>query len=260
MVNVPCQPIQYLVDAYLDGELDLVKNIEIEQHLSRCPACRAFYDARQRMGADVRSGTTYFSAPAATERRLTQALDRLEGNTLRRFAVAPKWLGLAASLAFAAVIGAGAAYWTAGPSEENRMAQEAVSNHVRSLRVASRMTDVSSSDQHTVKPWFNGKLNFSPPVLDLTGKGFALVGGRLDYLDNQPVAALVYRHRQHLINLFVWPATEAGHRPLRSLARQGYRVSHWSDGAMRYWVVSDLNPADLKTFCDLLQASEGHSR
>ena len=153
----------------------------------------------------IRAHAPCHTAPTATAARVRAAPNSGRGNPTTRFKPSPRWLSLAASVAFAAFLGAGVTYWVAQPSRDELLAREAVAGHVRSLMVAGRSTDVSSSDQHTVKPWFNGKLDFSPPVLDLTGEGFALVGGRLDYLANRPVAALVYRHRQHVINLFIWP-------------------------------------------------------
>jgi anti-sigma factor RsiW len=126
--------------------------------------------------------------------------------------------------------------------------------------VAGRLTDVSSSDSHTVKPWFNGKLDFAPPVLDLTTQGFPLVGGRLDYLANRSVAALVYRHRQHLIHLFVWPAVDRPDTAQHALTRQGYHVIYWSDAAMHYWAISDLNADALKSFSSLIQKQSATGR
>ena len=248
-----CERTQSLMDGYLDGELDLMSHLDIERHLKNCPVCQGIHENRRAMSAAIRSHATYFAASAMTKDRFRTALNQMEGSSEPARRLPRHWLNLAASVAFAAVIGAGVTYWLARPAAENMLAQEIVSSHVRSLMVASRATDVSSSDQHTVKPWFNGKLDFSPPVLDLTSQGFTLVGGRLDYLANRPVAALVYRHRQHVINLFVWPARQADGIP-RHLVQQGYQVFHWSDAAMNYWAVSDLNPDDLKTFGGLVQA------
>lgn len=131
------------------------------------------------------------------------------------------------------------------------MTSEVASAHIRSLQ-AKHVVDVVSSDRHEVKPWFNGKLDFSPPTPDLENEGFPLVGGRLDYLDGRPVAALVYRRREHLINLFVWPdaGTESG--DIRRETRQGYHLVHWSKAGMNHWLVSDLNPAELNELAQRL--------
>jgi anti-sigma factor RsiW len=159
---------------------------------------------------------------------------------------------LAASLALVA-LGAwwAARAWPPGPADD-RLGRELVAAHVRSL-LAEHLLDVRSSDRHTVKPWFLGKLNFAPPVPDLAGHDFPLAGGRLDYLDDRPVAACVYKRRQHVINLFVWPSDSAPNRGAGTATRQGYHLAHWCQGGMTYWAVSDLNEAELQEFARLIQ-------
>jgi anti-sigma factor RsiW len=145
--------------------------------------------------------------------------------------------------------------WSRSNAAENRLAEQVVAGHVRSLQVA-HLTDVASSDRHTVKPWFRGKLDFSPQVPDLSAHGYVLSGGRLDYLADRPVAALVYHRRDHAINVFSWPAADDAERPVRSLHRQGFNVRHWQRSGMTYWVVSDLNAQELDEFVRLFQ---GHT-
>ena len=132
------------------------------------------------------------------------------------------------------------------------LASDIVSSHVRSM-MANHITDVSSSDSHTVKPWFSGRLDYSPPTKDLTEQGFRLIGGRLDYLDGRPVAALVYQRSQHFINLFVWPSNSLAIREQEQLARQGYNLIHWTMSGMTYWLISELNLTELNECARLLK-------
>jgi len=138
------------------------------------------------------------------------------------------------------------------PAHDELIAQEIVSGHIRSL-MANHLSDVASTDQHTVKPWFDGKLTFAPPVVDLSQEGFPLIGGRLDYVDNKPVAALVYQRRLHYINVFIWPSNGGPDAAPVSEALEGYNILHWSQGGMASWAVSDVSTDELKTLGTLLQ-------
>lgn len=248
-----CQRVRSLMDALLDGELDLSTQLGVEQHLAGCPACHAIHQQQQALRTALRAEAGYHRARPALTAGIRSALDKLDAASGTKRRSAPRWLGLAASVAVAAMLGSGITFWLAGPAPDDRLIQEVIASHVRAQMVAGRTIDVSSSDSHTVKPWFNGKLDFAPPVLDLTTQGFPLVGGRLDYLTNRPVAALVYRHRQHLINLFVWPVVDRPDMATHALTRQGYQVIYWSDAAMHYWAISDLNADALASFSRLIQ-------
>ena len=248
-----CQEAQELLHSYLDGELDLVSSLELEHHLQACPSCSQAYHQQQALRAAIRAGSLYFTPPGHLPRRVRAALRSASPATGRPRLWAWRWLSLAASLAFIALM-----LWRLGPglpgsSTDDRLAPELVAGHVRSLMV-SHLTDVPSSDQHTVKPWFEGKLDFSPPVADVTEQGFPLVGGRLEYIGERAVAAVVYRHQQHVINLFIWPAPHEKDVGERRLTRQGFQLMHWAQAGMSYWVVSDLNARDLQAFVRALQA------
>jgi anti-sigma factor RsiW len=247
-----CQQTSELIHGYVDGEVDLVKSLEIEQHLADCPNCTKTYKGVRSLQSALRNDALRFQPSTGFEKRLRSAMRRESKPEQRPGWLQWRWL-LPAGLFAALVIGIlGVAGIFSRPSPDELLAQEVVSSHVRSL-MADHLTDVPSSDQHTVKPWFDGKLDFSPTVKDLAQQGFPLTGGRLDYIGNRPVAALVYQRRQHPINLFVWPATAAPATNEKALERQGYNVIRWSNGGMTYWAVSDLNLAELQQFAQLLQ-------
>lgn len=163
-----------------------------------------------------------------------------------------QWRGLGVGFASGVVLSIVVTLYHGINMQQERQADQVIDGHVRALMVA-HLSDVVSTDQHTVKPWFNGKLDYSPPVQDFAGEGFKLVGGRLDYLDERPVAALVYQHKLHIINLFVWPVRDKVSTGVGSVTRQGFNVTSWQLGGMQYWAVSDLNAVDLKRFAELLR-------
>ena len=247
-----CREAQELIHAYVDGELDLVRNLEMERHFHDCPACSAAYEKLRVMRSAIASNAPYFRPPDSFEARLRARLHEARETpaALRRMMPAWQWAAIAAAVLVAA---ASVTVLIRRPAGEQLIAQQVVAGHVRSL-MAAHLTDVPSSDQHTVKPWFNGRLDFSPPVHDFADRGFPLAGGRLDYIDDRPVAALVYRSRLHVINLFIWPARGLSNSTVREADRQGYHLLHWDNGGMVYWAVSDLNTAELKQFADLVKA------
>jgi anti-sigma factor RsiW len=247
--------LELQLDAYLDGELASRDAREFEAHLKECRNCARLHDARVALGAAIRAEVPALRAPDVLRTRLRTALRSAAGSPVasRRTPVRG-WrpLALAASLALVAV-----GSWRVA---SNRAAGEALSeqvltSHVRSL-MPGHLTDVVSSDQHTVKPWFNGKLDFSPAVYDFAGRGYPLIGGRLDYLGGRPVAALVYGRRQHLINVFIWPATQGSGRNPGETMRQGYHLLHWTTPEYTYWVVSDLGMTELRDFAQLVRAGD----
>jgi anti-sigma factor RsiW len=200
------------------------------------------------------SGNLYFEAPTDLSRRVRSAVRHASKAESARhpWRWFQGWTRKLAPIAAAAVVLLIALPLALRTSTEDRVAQDVVSSHVRSL-MASHLTDVASTDQHTVKPWFNGKLTFSPPVTDLAALGFPLTGGRLDYVDNHPAAALVYQHRKHFINLFIWPSARLSSSGEKFRTRQGYNTVHYSRDGMEFWAVSDMNQADLRDFARLVQ-------
>jgi anti-sigma factor RsiW len=250
---VSCEETQDLLHGYLDGELDLVRSLELEHHLQACPSCARAYQHQQALRSAIRAGSLYFTPPVHLQKRVRSAVRRASHAAGRPRGWSWRWLSVAASLAFVALMLWRLVPVLPGSSVDDRLTQELIAGHVRSLMV-SHLTDVPSSDQHTVKPWFEGKLDFSPPVAEVTAQGFPLVGGRLEYIGNRPVAALVYRHQQHVINLFIWPVPHEEDVRERTLTRQGYQLIHWAKAGMNYWVVSDLNARDLQAFVRAVQS------
>lgn len=238
------------LDAYVDRELDLVKSLELERHLGDCAACSKRYASVQALRSAVRE--VYHQPPASLERRVASAIGKHSKRERPRRELPWRWITVWASAAVLVVVSWSAFTLFARRSPDELLAREVVSNHVRSL-MAEHLSDVPSSDQHTVKPWFNGKLDFSPPVTDLTDEGFTLIGGRLDYLDGRAVAALVYQRRKHIINLFIWPSSGKSNAAGETTALQGYNVIQWRLGDMNCWAVSDLNNEELRQFVDLVK-------
>jgi anti-sigma factor RsiW len=245
-----CQQVHEFLDAYIDRELDLVTTLDFDRHLTECGACRATYEQHQQLHDSMQAQLPYFDVPKELEAKIRAGLrsaERDQDRAIRREWF-PHWRdwAIAASAVILLVSSALLFRTVRRPPASEFLADQVVSSHIRSL-MANHLTDVISSDQHIVKPWFSGKLDFAPVIKDLSSKGFPLVGGRLDYLDNRPVAALVYKRRQHTINLFLWPSPESDSGP-RNITIKGYNVVHGTKSHMAYWAVSDLNTAELNEF------------
>ena len=280
-----CDDNARLLHGYLDGELDLVRSLEIEEHLKICPDCAQELWNQQTLRKAFRSSSLYDRAPAGLADRIRASIASetagdadaaghepapasgaaenvpatkkasvvsMASKSLSSKGAAWGWLAVAA-----AILMVFAMSWRIGPglmrnANSNLLAEEIVSSHIRSLQ-PDHLYDVKSTDQHTVKPWFNGKLDFSPPVRDLAEDGYPLVGGRLDYVDHRAVAALVYQRRQHLINVFIWPEAKGTEEALKMKSVQGYNMIPWEGGGMYQCAVSDLNKGELEQFTELLR-------
>lgn len=246
-----CEEMAPLLEALLDGELDAVHAARAETHLAGCPACSAKYEDLRALRTALRADPVRERAPARLHARLNDLVGTAEASpTLRPIRprrVDPWWTGVAGFAAAACL----ALFAVVPALQSANLEHELVASHVRA-QLASHLTDVATSDQHVVKPWFGGKIDFSPPVVELASDGFPLVGGRLDYIGGRVVPAIVYRRGRHVINLFVWP--ERGGRAPAERSQDGYTLLNWTQGGMTFWAVSDVNKADLATFEKLLQA------
>ena len=243
------------LDAYLDGELAALDTRELETHLAQCPACAQFRDGRLALRAAIKARVPTFQAPDALRGRVQAALRSASpARDPGRIGAPAVWraLALAASLA---VVALGSWQLALRRPTGETLADDVLTSHIRSL-MPGHLTDVPSSDQHTVKPWFNGKLDFSPPVYDFAGRGYPLIGGRLDYVGGRSVAALVYGRRQHLINVLLWPAARGPTAASETQTRQGYHLLSWATPEYVYWAVSDLGLAELRDFAHLLQQAD----
>lgn len=238
-----CEFLARDLDRFVDGELDAEADAAARLHLGRCAECRTSVRDRQTLIRTIRL-LPYHEAP---ERLRTAVATRARRSRSMRVGV----IFAAAAVLVIAAGGAAALLRSGAPGGEPALVEQVVDSHLRSL-MADHLFDVRSTDQHTVKPWFIGRLDFSPPVTDLASIGFPLAGGRVDYVGGRPVAALVYQRRQHVINVFVAPGGPAnGDTPGGSM--RGFHVRHWSAGGMSFWAVSDLNDVELDQFVAALR-------
>jgi anti-sigma factor RsiW len=243
---VTCAEANRLIGPWLDDELDVRTTTEVGAHAARCPTCRREKEELLALRDTARERLPRFDPPPGLEDRLLRGV---RASAVPRLRPARRWMreiGLMAAAAAVAVVA------TSSLQRGNDPAGEIVDAHLRSLQ-AGHLTDVASTDQHTVKPWFQGRTDFGVPVRDFTAQGFPLVGGRLDMVDGRQVAALVYGRRQHLINLFVGPAADRD-RPVRTVSSRGYRVSSWAEGGLEYRLVTDIAPSEADQLVSLLRS------
>ncbi len=244
-----CGECRAHLSADLDRELDDRKTQALQNHLAGCVNCRQAYTALQGLSAHIRAHAPYRDAPAYLAARVMDSLPIAQQTKQR----AAHWNGWSMGTVFASLLalGVSVSLYLAIPTPQQQLANEVLASHVRSLQV-DHLSDVASSDRHIIKPWFNGKLDFSPQVVDYTTEGFPLIGGRLDYINQKNVVVLVYRHRLHTINLFIWPSA-AKDSGLHKLDQRGYHMVTWVAGGMNYWAVSDLRQLDLAAFAQLVR-------
>jgi anti-sigma factor RsiW len=245
-----CDDAHVLVHALADGELDAGHARDVEAHVASCPRCAAELAGTRDMKRALTVMNLRFAAPASLRARVEGAMPKPQPAANRRTLLK----GFALGSAVSALAASGIGFIVLREARESRVMGDAISAHLRSLQ-GEHLTDVLSSNQHTVKPWFNGKLDLAPPVPDLTAQGFTLIGGRLDFLDGKPVAALVYRRRSHVINVFVGQDLGAPAAPDMQVM-QGFNVLRWRDAGLSVLAVSDLNKDELEDFAAKFAAAE----
>jgi anti-sigma factor RsiW len=247
--------IRQLLPAYVDDELSIAEALAIERHLPGCPDCQRACMEQRSVKTLVSQHAGYAAAPAHLAQQLAAALPMEKPRPAPAGRRPATWLSRTLAIAGLSAAVLGGAYYLNLSSMGRQAAQEVAFSHIRSLQ-ADHLFDIASSDEHTVKPWFNGKLAFSPPVVDLASQGFPLTGGRLDFLDGHPAAVLVYRHNRHPINLYVWPG-EDHDAPLQAQEYHGYHLMRWTADKMHYWAISDLAADELAVFAASLRAAIG---
>lgn len=247
-----CDYTRTALHGYLDGELDATRAAEFERHLEACRECANTLGTEEALRSSLQRSGLYEHAPVSLRKKIQADLDAATAPAVPSWIPVWRWLAVAAAILLVASVS-----WYAWPRLQNSAASapvtaaEIIDAHVRSLQ-PGHLTDVASTDQHTVKPWFDGKLAFIPPVKDFADEGFPLIGGRLDVLNGQNVAALVYARRKHIINVFVWPTKEPDTPIHAPGARQGYQWVHWRHQGMEFCAVSDVSASDLHEIAQLI--------
>ncbi len=249
-----CEVIAKNLEAYVDGELTLSDRRDLEEHLDDCDACTSRLDNMRALQKLIRSAD-HRNAPATLKRNIQKQMKDYTGEDNKSTGWLG-WIGIAGgSLALGSLTTWIIMTFMLATSLPLQLVDEIISSHVQSLMV-DHVTDVMSTDKHTIKPWFNGRIDYSPNIRNLESNGFELVGGRLDYIQGKAVSALVYKRREHIINFFVLNnTTDRSQLALNTIQRQGYNLIHWSSGRLDYWVISDLNEKELTEFTRLMSDS-----
>src|ERR1700730_13143024 len=253
-VVMQCEAVRPRLEAYLDGELAEAERALLRDHLAGCGDCGPAAAALERLRDGIRQSAPIYRAPENLRSQIRFALRREAGAGAPAALRAAGWLAYAASILLAVVVGSGGTFLMLGDRQEDAIASQAIDSHLRSL-LGTHLTDVASSYQHTAKPWFAGRSELSPPAVDLSAEGFPLVGGRLDLIAGKPVPALVYKRREHVINVFVLPASKDDLD--KTLTRRGYTVCHWDEGDLGFWAVTDAAPSELTDFERVFRAATG---
>jgi anti-sigma factor RsiW len=245
-----CDEVRRILDAYVDGELDRTRQLDVETHLPGCVTCKDAAEDIANFCSLVRMNAPFYKGPPELKAKIRAALRKESKPRFRWFSQFSLPLSYAAA---ALVLSFGLAWtWrTFSAGNDQELIAQAIVNHARSL-IAVHRVDVASSDQHTVKPWFTGKLDYSPPVVDLAQAGYLLIGGRIDMLDQRPVAAIVYQHGNHFINLFVWPVSDRK-IDLNVRSERGYHFCGWNKAGLNYLCISETSSIALEAFEDQVQ-------
>ena len=251
-----CADFETLRDLYLDRELDDSVTAQIDAHLLVCATCRIANEQARAFQDTLRSEARRYHAPPLLRECIHRTIAPHVPVFSRLRHLANGWnpIAIAASLMLTVALSSGITAEYLNVADDNRVVDDVIASHIRSL-MADHLIDVASSDRHTVKPWFSGKIDVSPPAVDLAAAGFSLLGGRLDYVDERPCAALVYRHDKHMINVMIWTHDGGNSAPTESYSRQGYNLIHVTADALDYWAVSDLNQGELNEFVSRLLAA-----
>jgi anti-sigma factor RsiW len=246
-----CARFNQIVDAWLDGELDAETSADIRGHAHECSACAALQSERLALARAVRGAMTCYKAPPDLLPAIRNAVARQIDTPIRR--KHPTWLQAFAIAACAAMLSALITFWGTQRTADDPFREQVVATHVASLSELHRLLSVESGERHIVKPWFQGKIDFAPAVKDLSDAEFVLLGARIDSVGERQTAAIVYRVRSHVINLFVW-RTRDPERDVTETRSRGFSIASWTEDGLFYAAVSDVNPRDLRRFAELMRA------